>query len=285
MKLKSLIFAGMAAAAALTSCSGGNNGKAIEEMQNMSTLDSMSYYYGLLNGGTFWQQSQMDTTLATESARVAFKKGLQDAFNSTDDAYNAGLAAGLQIARSLGQFKKIYGEELNPKVVITGMQYALRNDSAVNMQKTQMVFQELNMRYEAQISQKEAQEGKKALEAYAKKNGMTADSLSYVKIIKPGEGDVIPEGTRVNGNLEVSTESGVSAGTPARSSFVIGRTFSANSPVSRFMKGLKVGEQATVALTAADMYGPSVRRMNLKGSDVVIVKIKVDKVAEEEKKD
>ncbi len=284
MKLKSLLFVGLAAAAALTSCSGGKNGKAIGEMQNMSTLDSLSYYYGMLNGGSFWQQAQMDTTLATEAARQAYKKGLDAAFNSQDEAYNAGLAAGLQIAGSLRQFKKIYGEELNPKVVIAGMQYALRSDSAVNMQKTQMEFQQLNLRFEVQLRQKDAAEGKKALEAYAKENNMTADSLYYVSIIKPGEGEVIPEGTRVEGNLEVTTASGASAGTPARSSFVIGRTFEPHSPVTAFMKTLKVGEQATIALTANDMYGTSARRMGLKGSDIVIVKIKADRIAPGEKK-
>ncbi len=270
---------------ALTSCSGGNNkGKAISEMQNMSVLDSLSYYYGVLNGGSFWQQAQMDTTLATESAREAYKKGLEAAFNSKDEAYNAGLATGLQIARSLGQFKKIYGEELNPKVVVSGLQYALRSDSAVNMQMTQMEFQQLQLRYEVQLRQKEAAEGKKALEAYAKENNMQADSLIYVTIVKPGEGEALPEGTRVEGNLEVTTLSGASAGTPARSSFVIGRTFEPHSPVAAFMKTLKLGEQATLALTADDMYGSSTRRMGLKGSEVVIVKIKADRVVPEENK-
>lgn len=280
MKLKSLLFAGMAAVA-LTACNGGGNGKAIAEMQNMSTLDSLSYYYGMLNGSTFWQQAHMDTTLASESARQAYKKGLEAAFDSKDDAYNAGLAAGLQIAGSLRQFRKIYGEDLNPKVVMSGMQYALRSDTTVNMQMTQMKFQELNMRFETELRMKESAEGKKALEAYAKKNDMKADSLIYVNIVKPGEGEVIPEGTRVEGNLEVTTESGAPAGTPSRSSFVIGRTFEANSPLTAFMNKLKVGEQATVALTATDMYGQSVRRMGIKGSDVVIVKIKVDKIAPE----
>ena len=285
MKLKSLIFAGMAAAVAMTSCNGGGNGKPIEEMQNMTVLDSLSYYYGMLNGTTFWQQTKMDTTLATPAAKEAYKKGLQAAFGNNDDAYNAGLAAGLQIVRSLGQFKQIYGEELNPKVMLTGMQYAMRSDTTVNAQATQATFQQLNMRYDAELRKKEAEEGKKALEAYAKKNDMTAaDSVCYVKIVKPGEGEVIPEGTKVEGNLEVSTESGASAGSPARSSFVIGRTYDSTSPVTAFMKNLKVGEQATLALTAADMYGQSVRRMGLKGSDIVIVKIKVDKIVEPEDK-
>ena len=79
MKFNNKILAAGAALLLLASCGGKGEGesRSIADYGEISTADSLLYYFGQLRAADYWQFAKGDSTLAERASRDEYLKGLR----------------------------------------------------------------------------------------------------------------------------------------------------------------------------------------------------------------
>lgn len=280
MKLKTFALAAIITVLGLiTSCSGGGKSDK-EDYQNLSLMDSISFYFGEMQGVGYWQQAQMDSTLAGDKNKEAYQKGLLDAMQliGTDPVYNQGVMTGIQVAMSMQQFKMEYGEDLNKKLVIEGMRAALRSNTSSSGEAISNSFNVLLTNFEAERANKIDKALKKSTEEFLashKNFKRYKNSKIYTNVINPGTGEAVSMGDVLDVDMTMSTVTDTPNQIVNTNDLRVGQSFPPNKSIGLVISELKVGDEIEILASAEEVLGQNKNQYDVKDTDLVLVKIKV----------
>lgn len=282
LKVRSFLAATAAAVTLLSSCGGNSSeGKSLSELENSSATDSLLYYFGQMRASEYWRESKRDTTLASQESRQAFLAGMQAGFNSVkedNEAYNVGVQSGIQLAVSLSQFSKEYGVKVDPKVIMESIAYGLRTDSIDESEVSQQFYDlmgKLNDRKEA-ADRKASAEALKETGEKLKMRQISA--VLYAKTIKEGSGPAVVENDKVNVDITMTDVNGKKVDVPMPPELTVGARFTVPL-ITTALKTMKVGGTSQFATTAGEMFGRRATQMDMKATDVLLIRIDVKSLA------
>ncbi len=280
MKLKTFALASAIIGLGLiTSCSGGGRSD-IKDYQNLSLLDSISFYFGEIQGVGYWQQAQMDSTLAGEKGKETYQKGLLEALQllGTDPAYNQGVMTGVQVAMSMQQFKMQYGEELNKKLVMEGIRTSMRSNTSSMGEEISNSFNVLLTDFEARRASRIDKALRKSLDEFLashKEFKKYGNKKIYTNVITPGTGAKVSMGDVLDVDMTMSTVAGTSREIVNTDELRVGQSFPANSPIGEVISEMKVGEEIEILAASNEAIGPNMAQYDVKETELVLVKIKL----------
>lgn len=279
MKFNNKILAAGAALLLLASCGGKGEGesRSIADYGEISTADSLLYYFGQLRAADYWQFAKGDSTLAERASRDEYLKGLRAGLDAArdNDAYNQGLYVGVQLAMNMKDFSEEYGVELNRKIVYGAIEDGLANDSAVDTREANVNFRRLLEALNIQKEESDRQTAIATLSEVAKAGKWTKinDTLYGGLVKTAGQGAVVKEGEFVGISVEISDTDGKQIDTRSADRVRVGQGFPA--PVSEAVATMKVGESRTFYTTAPAMFGRMMARYNLKPTQVLTFNVTV----------
>ncbi|MDE6447497.1 MAG: hypothetical protein K2L35_04175 [Muribaculaceae bacterium] len=275
MKLKNLLFAAGASMLMLSACS-SDNGKSgdmrtLSDYENVTTADSLLYYYGQLRAVDYWQQASADSTMASRESRDEFLKGLRAGMDAAREsrAYTLGLAAGVQISINMKDFADDYKVSYNRQIMLNAIEDGLKNDSAVNPgeanQEFRRILNQLNM-------QKEEADRAIAIEtlAEAAKAGKwqkLSESLYAAPATGNADGAAIKTGDNIGVKVEISNTDGKELDRRNMDSLRVGQGFPGS--VTEALLTMKVGETRKFYTTGPEMFGRFTERYNVKPTQVI----------------
>ena len=278
MKLKLFTAGAVASLLLFASCDGGNvTGKDIKETGVSNTADSISYYEGYAVAYMYEQMAQQDTTLKTDAGRADFIKGMRAAmelFDGKSDAYIAGLTAGMQVGMNNKEVKDRLELNINNGLLMTGMAYALQNDSITkDPQGAMQKYQELMQRVTQEKQKKDHDAAVKEMASLAHKGYTASDEGLMVNVSQPGSGEALKEGDRVKVKLQLKEMNGKAVNLPLPEEVVVGRSFGLDSPMARAIATMKLGETATFAFPAVDMFQDRAKQYGLDSNSVLLFEV------------
>lgn len=276
MNIKAL-FAASACALTLMACGGPGEGKSLSDIKNATETDSLFYYFGQIRANEYWQQAHMDSTFASEEARSAYLKGLQEGINlgkEGEAAYNRGLYDGLTISMNCEEFQKEYKQKPNKNIVVESIAYGLRNDTIVNASESQSAFYQIMGRLNEQKMELDKAASAESLKKTAESRKMKAvnDDL-YEKVIKAGEGEMVKRNDKLNLSIEFKNLNGSDLHMPAPEELEVNSTLP--EPLSNALLTMKVGEKAEFVSTALAFFGQRCGQMGLEPTDVILFTIEI----------
>ena len=288
MKLKLFAAGAVASLLLLASCDGGNvTGKDIKEAGVSNTADSASYYQGINIAYYYEQMAQQDSTLKTDAGRADFIKGLRASmgmFDGKSEAYIAGITAGVQAAMTNKNFKDQLGLDINNSIMLTGLAYALQNDSVTKNPQVMQQFQTLMQRVQEQKVRKDHDAAVSAMAPLAKRGFTASGEGLMVKVSKPGSGETLKEGDRVKVKLAVKEMNGKDVKLPQLpEEVVVGRSFGFESPMAKAISTMKMGGAATFAFPAVDMFRGGQKQYGLDDNSVLLFEVSILGLAPAEK--
>ena len=279
MKAKFFMAAMASGLLLLTSCGGGApTAKDIKEAAPKTQEDSLSYYFGTQIAGIYDQMCMTDTTLKTDANKQEFLKAFGDAMAHLDgksEAYIGGYTAALQLILQSTEINKQPNVKLNPTMIGSGFAYAMQADSlrkntdgAQYIQKTLMALSEKKQKADTQAAQG-------ALAKMTSKGYQKVDPSLYKKTIKAGDGAALTAESRVKVSMSLTGPDGKPVNMPMPQEVVVGQSFGPNSPLTKGMLGMKVGENTSFALPSSELFPGQQKRFGLNDSDPVIVTVNV----------
>lgn len=288
MKLKLFTAGAVASLLLLASCDGGSvTGKDIKEAGVSNTTDSLSYYEGVSAAYMFEQMAQQDSTLKTDAGRADFIKGLRAAmemFDGKSEAYIAGLTAGMQVAMTNKNFKNELELDINNSIMLTGLAYALKNDSITKDPQVMQQFQTLMQRLQEEKMKKDHDAAVKEMASLARKGYVASGEGMMVNVSKPGSGEILKEGDRVKVKLAVKEMNGKAVNLPQLpEEVVVGRSFGFDSPMAKAIATMRMGETATFAFPAVDMFRGGQKQYGLENNSVLLFEVSTLGLAPAEK--
>ena len=264
----------------LASCSnekGGDAGRSIADYGELTTADSLLYYFGQLRAADYWQYAKSDSVLASRESRDEYLKGLRAGLDAarTGDAYNQGLYVGVQLAMNMKEFTDEYGVELNRKLVYNAIEDGLANDSAVNTVEANRMFRQV---LEVLNTQKEAKDRETSIAtlseaAKAGKWQKISDTLYGGLVKAAGEGAVVKTGDMVGIEVEINDTDGREIDRRSMERTRVGQSFP--GPITDAINTMKIGETRTFYTTAPAMFGRMMGRYNLKATQVLAFTVKL----------
>ncbi len=280
MKLKLFAAGAVASLLLLASCDGGNvTGKDIKEAGVSNTTDSISYYEGYAVAYIYEQMAQQDTTLKTDAGRADFLKGLRasmELFDGKSEAYIAGLTAGMQVAMNNKDVKDRLELNINNKLLMTGLAYAMQNDTITKDTQVMQKYQELMQRVAQEKQRKDHDAAVSAMASLAKRGFTASGEGMMVKVSKPGSGETLKEGDRVKVKLAVKEMNGKDVKLPQLpEEVVVGRSFGFDSPMAKAIATMKVGGVATFAFPAVDMLQDRTKQYGLESNSVLLFEVSI----------
>ncbi len=278
MKLKLFTAGAVASLLLFASCDGGNvTGKDIKEAGVSNTTDSASYYEGFAAAYMYQQWAQQDTTLKTDAGRADFIKGMRAAMALVDgksDAYISGLATGVQMGMNNREIKDFLELNVNNNLLVTGLAYALQNDSIMNdPQMLMQPFQTLIQRVTQEKLHEYHVAAVKEMASLAKKGYVARGEDMMAKVSQPGSGDALKEGDRVQVKLQLKEMNGKAVNLPLPEEVVVGRSFGFDSPMSKAIATMKLGETATFAFPAVDMFHERTKQQGFDKNSVLLFEV------------
>ncbi|MDE7496497.1 MAG: hypothetical protein K2M67_06585 [Muribaculaceae bacterium] len=266
--------ASTALAAMMCSCGGTGVGKSLDEISDATSGDSLLYYYGQLHAVHFWDESASDSTLISEQGRESYLRGIEAGLKGigNDENYNAGLIAGLEIARNIQQFRQDYGVELNPEIIMESLRYSLNEDSIEDEEDISMHFYEILTRLSNQKDSSDRTASEQALAEAAKSQNMQkVHTLLYRKLESEGSGNILKEGDRVNVDLKVSCK-GHDIAVPIPKETKVGSPYT-NALINEALLSMKEGETTLFITSAYSLFGRKCTQMHLIPSDIISIRI------------
>lgn len=274
MKFNKMILAAGASLLLLASCSEGNSergSRSIEDYGDLTTADSLLYYFGQLRAADYWQFAKTDSLLVTRQSRDEYLKGLRAGLDAArdNDAYNQGLYVGIQLAMNMKEFAEEYGVDLNRKVVYGAIEDGLANDSAVNIQEANSQFRRVLETLNKQKEENDRQTAIATLSEAAKAGKWTRinDSLYGGLAKTAGSGEVVKESDFVGVKVDISDTDGKQIDTRSLERVKVGQGFP--GPVTEAISTMKIGETRTFYTTAPAMFGRLLARYNLKPTQIL----------------
>lgn len=286
MKLKTILAAtALAATAALTACSGAGTADGKSAMPaNASTADSVMYYFGQMRAADYWRQTQNDTTLAEESARQAYLRGLRaglDAVRGNEKAYDQGVLMGVQMAMNLAEFAQTYDITPNQAIMLQSLATALKNDSVLNNRDMQRDFYNLMQTLNNQRDQRMAEAAVKVLKKAATPDMQPVDSTLYGRTVKTSDGEQLRAGDRVKVQIAVTDQKGEPVKARMPQEITIGDRY-VSAPISAAVASMRTGETRQFITTAFCLLGQRTRQLNLDPEQVLNIEITTGQVIKSE---
>lgn len=278
--LKSIFLAVLAfpAIAILFGCGSPGHGRSLEELGKMSQADSMFYYYGRVRASDYMQQSLTDTMLQGDDAEARYLKGVLDGLKEIDEddsVYNEGLMDGVQMGLMMKRFYKEYGVHLNRDILMHSLAYALRSDTALNVEADQAMFYRLLAEVANDKTQRENSVARQKLVSFSSKAGMhRIQPELFGKTVHIGHGSLLAQGTRLMVNVDVCDSNGRDLGMTLPEEMTIGDE-NLSQPFSSALSTMRLGEEKHFATPAHFLFGRRSNQMGFDPTDVVILKIKV----------
>ena len=264
----------------LASCSGDKKDgemRTLADYDNVTTADSLLYYFGQLRSVDYWQYAHSDTVLETRASRDEYLKGLRAGMDAARDneAYNQGLYVGVQLAMNMKEFAEDYNVKFNRAIVMNAIEDGLKNDSAVNAGEAnrnfRMVLDELNRQKEENDRATAASTLSEA--ARAGKWSKISDNLYGGLVKTQGTGAQVKEGDFIGFEMQVATTDGADVDRRKQDRVKVGRMLP--EPVVEALKTMKVGETRTFYTTGPAMFGRMMSRYNLKPAQLLTLTLTV----------
>lgn len=258
----------------LASCSnekGGDAARGLADYGEVSTADSLLYYFGQLRAADYWQFAKSDSVLSTRQSRDEYLKGLRAGLDAArdDDAYNQGLYVGIQLAMNMKEFSEEYNVDLNRKLVYSAIEDGLMNDSAVNTIEANRMFRQVLERLNIQKEEADRATAVATLSEAAKAGKWTKiDDTLYGGLVKTaGEGAVVKPGDFVGVQVEINDTDGKEIDRRTMDRVKVGQSFP--GPVTEAIYTMKVGETRTFYTTGPAMFGRLISRYNVKPTQIL----------------
>lgn len=270
MKVKVLLSAA-AGLLLMASCQDGGNGSS-SMPSNATQGDSLLYYLGQTMGAQYSAMAANDTTLATDAAKKAYLAGIKAGLNipkQDDEAYNRGVAMGMQMAASFLEFNKEFNLTLDPKVFLSSVTATVLSDSMPDQREAQTKVSELFENIQKAKAEKDKAAAMETLNQAIAGKDLTkfADDL-YGKITVKTDSAAIKDGDLVNINITVKNL----AGEPVNFRFPPkGRVGAPNFPVvaNDALLKMKSGETGEFTTTAVSLMGPRAHQMGVEPTEVL----------------
>lgn len=273
MKLKNLIFAGATSLLLFSACSNDNGDKirTLADYDNVTTADSLLYYFGQLRAVDYWHYAYNDTTLKTRQSRDEYLKGLRAGLDAAqeNDAYNQGLSVGVQLAMNMQEFSDEYGVKLNRQIVFNAIQDGLKNDSAVNGGEANQMFRRVLEELNIQKEKNDRENAIATLEEAAKagKWQKIGESLYAGPVKVQGNGPAVKSGDFVGVNIEINNTDGKEIDRRNQDRAKVGQSFP--GPVTEALLTMKIGESRVFYTTGPAMFGRFIGRYNVKPTQLL----------------
>ncbi|MDE6842538.1 MAG: hypothetical protein K2J24_03340 [Muribaculaceae bacterium] len=271
MKLKALIPTA-AIALVMAACGSESASDKSAMPANASTVDSVMYYFGQMRAADYWRQTTNDTTLASESARQSYLRGLRagmDAMRANDEAYNQGVLMGMQMSMNLNEFGEMYNVRPNTMIILQSITAGLKADSAVDISSNQREFTKLMNRLNAEREVRMAVESAKVLAKEGPVLGMTKiDSTLYGKTLKPVNGDIFKPGEKAKVNIVLTDLNGKEIKMRMPQEVTIGDRY-VSVPIAQGVATMKPGEVKEFLTTAVVLMGQRSHQLNLEPTQPV----------------
>lgn len=280
MNLKTIFFSAISAGLLLASCGGPGEGRSISDIKNASASDSISNLLGQYYASDYWKAMSSDSARITRESRDEYLKGVAEALKlaGKDDAYIEGYMLGLNLLQYTGQYTKEMGMELSTKEILNGLAYGLRSDSAVNLEQVNADLSRITTRFAAEKDAKDKVAGQKKVAEYAKKHGLQKFTAElYGKIEKQGSGKKLADGDNIKCSISASDSKGNKIRVPLPSELEVSQQLN-NTPIGAAILQLTPGGAGDFVASAFDVFGTNCARFNVDPSDIVILKVGVDKL-------
>lgn len=280
----SLLAAGalLSVTALFTSC--GGNGTSGNDLSSATRADSISNLLGQLYADDYWKMAQTDSaTFAGKDALEQYRRGIEKGLSAENesDAYIAGLLTGLDIVRySRDRLEPDYNVKVSSSELMKGLKYGLQTDSTVNLEEVQTMMNDIQQQLTVEKAKRERTDAEAALTAYVKGKDLGDQTGAYwLKIIEPGEGDLLASGQTVNAEFQVRyAETNELVGAPLPREFKVGSSYQ-GLMTGQVLVGMKPGEKAIMTTSALDFFGNRCARFNLDPSTILTVSITVGNLA------
>lgn len=281
MKLTKLFLAAGASLLLFAACSNDKSEskvKTIADYSNLTTADSLLYYFGQLRAVDYWYYAKNDSNLLSRQSRDEYLKGLRAGLDASrdDDAYNQGLYVGVQLAMNMRDFAEEYGVDINRKIIYDAIADGLANDSAVDSNEANHQFRELleQMNARKEKADKEAAVAALSEAAKAGKWDKISDDLYGGLIKTPGAGEVLSIGDFASVSVEINDKDGKELDRRQSERAEIGKSFP--GIVSDALLKMKVGETRTFYTSAHTMFGRLISRYKLKPAQIISFTVTVN---------
>lgn len=251
--------------------------KTIEDLKPSTTVDSLSYYFGVMQSAGYWQFASQDSTVKTDENTQAYLKGLKAgiaAMEGMSEAERNGFLAGLQIAMSAQQFDEEYGEKLKTDFVYEGYRAGVVADSVhknpIVSNKVNGIIQQLQKQKQEKI--RKTMSGK--LGGFGKQGYNKIDEVIYKKAGKAGTGENLKMGDKINVTMQIadSASKKMDIPMPQNAEIVVGQTFPMEV-INKALTSMKSGEEAIFAMPAADLFNGGQKQFGLNDESIVLVTI------------
>lgn len=274
------IVAALIAAVSLSAC-GPNADKPLNYIVAPTESDSLTYYYGLLEGAAYWREARTDTLMAGKDQRKHYLKGLRDGLDAVtelNDPYHRGLEQGLELATELFELHNKYGVKVDTELLYLSVEYALKNDSVADTSEARSEYARLLKKVMKQWTDKKKEDIRLSLAQEAAKLKMRriSDNL-YMSVTTPGKGPVAKSGDIVFINADYRLPGGRDLGFPSSETLRVG-SVTMPGVITEALSGMSCGETAVIATTAMSLFGERADAISLKPEDVVLVTLSIQNI-------
>lgn len=256
----------------LSSCS-DREGKDISEYKDLTTGDSLLYYYLQYKALEYWERAENDTTLKSAEQRERFLEGVEKGISlvTDDENYNKGLRLGVRLANNLRDFEKKYNVDLKDEIMIASLRNGLNDENNSSALDDQREFYRLLDKMKEILKTQKRAAADKSLQKAAAERGMkkVIDKL-YYKNLRNGTGPLAKSGDIINISVDYEKLSGDNLGLPTPVTVTVG-----GDGVPKVMDAayqlLNQGASASFVTTAYSLFGSRTPMMSLEEDDVIIV--------------
>lgn len=279
--MKHLIFSVFTIMLILFSSCQRNEGKDLDDYTNLTSVDSLLFYYTQLRAHEYWEEAEKDTLLRSSEARQDFIEGFEEGFKSIrEDApnYNRGMELGVRMAINILKFENTYGVKLDPDLVVPALKNGLRNGADIPELEYQENFYRILNKLRNEQREHDHQKARTSLieEARHQKMSKITDDL-YFRIIKKGEGEYAQYGNTVFVTVNYERADGQDIVIPSPGMVTIGSDGMPNVLCKAYTR-LNKGEIAMFATTADAVFGSRTYVMGMKPEDVLLLTITLNDI-------
>ena len=269
-----------------------------KSIEKFSELDSLAYAMGLAQADGLEQYLKTQRNVNLDQFRSEFLKGLEAGAamkeNSKEDAYEAGIQIGMQVARSmvpqLG--KEIFGDDntqsLPANIMLQGMKDGLNKSGMMTTEMASAFGEQKMMSLKRESMLKLHGANKEAGEQFLRENAthegvQVLDGGVQYKVLKAGKGEV----PTVNDRVRVHYEGRTVDGNVFDSSYKRGEptTFRADQVIKGWTTALThmpVGSTWEVYIPYDQAYGERGAGEDIKPFSMLIFKIELIEIVKEE---
>lgn len=285
MKFRYLTYAGFLAVVlfVLTGCK-PQRGKALSDYSNLTTGDSLMYYYAQMRAIDYWDEARNDTSLRSVEERRKYLDGVIAGMKAIrkgekNDIYNQGVRAGARMAMRFIDFENTYNVDLEDEILINSLMRGLESpDNEIPWDECQETFYRLLGEVKEKRREEISKDAQQTLVAVARKNNLSKIQPDlYYRIEKKGFGPYAKAGDAIFITVDYSLDDGEDIGMPPTERIVVGASGVPQVLDNAYMR-LNKGSVAMFATTAQAVFGSRTDIMDLNPDDVLIIRITLNDI-------